>query len=306
MMKLLVFAALCLSILLVSCSSGNPATVREPASTAQPKVAAVLEPSVQPIQLLNIAPPIAEAFPQTVNLSFQPIQLSQLQVGKPQADWTSVRRLSFGAFQGKPIELTVYQKPKDEASLLPQELDIGMNLQGKTYLISNVSHDLLLDKAVNNIVVFNQTFSSGSKDYYFLGGVELFANGPGLMLYIVYDFSQKAWYTFDQWGSPSFKDLDADGQNEFVIEFQGMHLQLPDVTVIHMQNDNLQKSAPFADTLAEESSLSAGLSDYKNKIFVKLSKNLDPPSLEFYINDERFDSVLASYRYSQEKLERVK
>ena len=181
-----------------------------------------------------------------------------------------------------------------------------MNLQGKIYVISNVSLDLLVDKAVNNIVVFNQTFSSDSKDYYFLGGVELFANGPGFILYIVYDFSQKTWYTFDQWGSPSFKDLDADGQDEFVIEFQGMHLQLPDVTVIHMKNGNLQQSAPFADTLAEESSWSADLSDYKSKIFVKLSKNLDPPSFEFYINDERFDSFLASYRYLQEKLDRVK
>ncbi|NOU67068.1 hypothetical protein GC096_23785 [Paenibacillus sp. LMG 31461] len=300
MMKLLVFVILSLNILLASCSSGHQVTVREPASTLQPNVA-----SVQPNQLSNTAPPVAEAFPQTVNLSFQPIQLSQLQIGKPQAEWASVRSLSFGAFQGKPIELTIYQQPKDEASLLPQQLDIEINLQGKTYLISNVSLDLLDKEAVNNTVVFNQTYSSGSKDYYFLGGIELFANGPGLMLYIVYDFSQKAWYTFDQWGSPSFKDLDADGQNEFVIEFQGMHLQLPDVMIILMHNGNLQRSAAFADTLAEESSWSADISDYKSKLYVKISKNLDPPSFEFYINDERFDSVLASYRYSQEKLERV-
>jgi hypothetical protein len=75
-----------------------------------------------------------------------------------------------------------------------------------------------------------------------LGGLEKDANGPGSVDYIMYDVKKKTWMIFSDWGKPQFVDLDSDGVEEFVIQFEGLHLQWPDVSIYTWNNGYLEAS----------------------------------------------------------------
>jgi hypothetical protein len=47
----------------------------------------------------------------------------------------------------------------------------------------------------------------------------------------MYDSMKNKWFMFEDWGKPCFVDLDSDGVDEFVIQFEGLHLQYLDITV---------------------------------------------------------------------------
>lgn len=85
-----------------------------------------------------------------------------------------------------------------------------------------------------------QRYFSGQMRYELLGNVELMANGSGRKLFLVYDYDTDKLNTFEAWGEASFLDLDADGEDEFLIEFRGQHLNWPDAAVVRVENGELE------------------------------------------------------------------
>lgn len=57
--------------------------------------------------------------------------------------------------------------------------------------------------------------------------------------------------TFSMWGNASFVDLDMDGQDEFVIEFPGLHLNPPDIAIIRVQDGVLEMTDYVGQELRE-------------------------------------------------------
>jgi hypothetical protein len=174
-----------------------------------------------------------QPFPLSVNLVFNPIQLEQLTEGKPDKNWELLKEIPFGEVRQQKIVLYIYQEPKkpDDPSAYKHAI---IRFQNKNYPIPNlISTDLSETPMAEHSTMFllQHTFSYHDNQLVLLGGIELEANGPGRVAYIMYDIVKNIWVTFEDWGKPSFVDLDSDGVDEFVIQFEGLHLNFPDVTV---------------------------------------------------------------------------
>jgi len=290
-------AFLCCSILLLASCSANDAPPDAPLALTQPTA-----PEAESPNALSTAQPASIALPAQIDLPFTPLPLEPLEKGSPPSDWTKVRTIDFGVFQGKPVELNVYRQPAAQTDLLPPQLNAVLNWQNQIYRIRDVSSDLLADEAAGGTVAVNRGFPSGSQALYVLGGVNLFANGPDLRKYIVYNFHRNAWFSFDQWGNPLFLDLDGDGHDEFVLLFPGQHLQMPDASVVVYEDKQLQQSAGFADAISAITKWPATFTDFERRASVTLSQTSVPPAFDLNINSEQYIAPLASYRYDHGKL----
>ncbi|MGR8942072.1 MAG: hypothetical protein ACU83P_10835, partial [Gammaproteobacteria bacterium] len=53
-----------------------------------------------------------------------------------------------------------------------------------------------------------------------------------MLKYILCEERNGELSTFSEWGTPTFVELDLDGYDEILLQFQGQHLTLPDVSVL--------------------------------------------------------------------------
>jgi hypothetical protein len=144
-----------------------------------------------------------------------------------------LKEIPFGEVRQQKIVLYIYQEPKkpDDPTAYKHAF---IQFKNKNYPIPNlISTDLSETPMAEHSTMFllQHNFSYQDNQLVLLGGIELEANGPGLVAYIMYDIVKNKWFTFKDWGKPRFIDLDSDGVDEFVIQFEGLHLQYPDVTV---------------------------------------------------------------------------
>jgi hypothetical protein len=187
----------------------------------------------------KVAAPTATAMnsrsigPSLVNLVFKPIQMEQLTEGKPDNNWELIKEIPFGNVKQQKIVLNIYKEAKkpDDPTVYRHAV---IRFQDKYFSINDfVSPDFSEIPANEHSTMYllQRTFLDHDHQLVLLGGIELFANGPGRVAYIIYDSMKNKWFTFEDWGKPRFVDLDSDGIDEFVIQFEGLHLQFPDVTV---------------------------------------------------------------------------
>src|SRR5690606_25227623 len=159
------------------------------------------------------------ALPDTLLLAFTPIELAELEQGEPASDWKYLNSIPFGTLDNAEIMLELYEQSTSDA-VMQRDYHGILAFREQRFLIKNVSHSLKdkADLGCPEVCVMQRHFSNESP-YELLGTVELFANGPGLLKFIVYDTVDQTLLSFDQWGSPGFYDLEVDGQDELVIEF---------------------------------------------------------------------------------------
>lgn len=179
--------------------------------------------------------------PEAKDLSFESIELSEMSAGQAKDDWKFVQTIALGQIKQADVVLDVY-KGKDYHALL--------KFNEKKYPVKDpVSDALLNEKEEPSIFRLNQTFPSDSGQYRLVGGIEILANGPGLIKYFVCDATNGKWFTFDEWGVPHPTDMDSDGNKEVVIAFSGLHLHWPDVCIVRWQKGGLEKSVMISDAL---------------------------------------------------------
>lgn len=58
--------------------------------------------------------------------------------------------------------------------------------------------------------------------------------------YILYDERSGELSTFSEWGIPTFADLDQDGYDEILLQFEGQHLHPPDVFVLRWKDNQFE------------------------------------------------------------------
>lgn len=166
------------------------------------------------------------SFPSKVDLVFKPLQLDQLKEEQPRKEWVLSKEIPFGEIKQQKVVLDIY-KDANNGNNFSSNIHGMIRFKNSFY---NLQDELMEIPTVENSSLFllNQQFSD---QFILLGGVELFSNGPGLNAYIAYDVLNDKWFTFENWGKPQIVDLDSDGEKELVIQFEGLHLNFPDLSI---------------------------------------------------------------------------
>ncbi|MFF2091368.1 hypothetical protein [Paenibacillus sp. NPDC058174] len=233
--------------------------------------------------------------PDEISLSFTPLQLEELQQGVPDKKWTLKRTISFGQINKREAELSIYEE-LGESDIISRSY-YGVLLVNKTsYLIRDVSASLAADNAETDCTqtCLFQRMLPGQTRYELIGGIELLANGPGRALYLVYDHEKHQLTSFESWGMPDFIDLDGDGADEFIIEFQGLHLSWPDLSILRVNNGVIELSPSVVDPVrCNQGDYAVIIRDQQSPPLIRLS------------NIQYEDKVMDDYLYSKGNLIKI-
>lgn len=268
-----------ISILMIGCVSQQPAV-----------------PSVETLPNITL--------PEAVDLTFNPLEFTQMAEEKSKANWALVKSIPFGAVENKPVTLNLY-KEADNNDFLRAQIDYRKH---KYTLLGDISTSVL-EASVSNLnngltqqasYLLQHPFNGEEREYFLLGGIELYGNGPGLVTYLVYDSKQDKWLQFEKWGIPYLDDVDSDQNKELIIQFPGLHMQFPDVHIIRWQNEQLEESESFQTAL--------GIEAYQPSNVYFLAGNQKYFSVNVNAPDKFNLVILAQgvYRYDNGKLIKVK
>jgi len=192
-------------------------------------------------------------FPVSVELPFKPVDLVPLEKSGIDAGWVHTRTVPFGSINGDPVELNVFTAAENETCGSGYERVVLLNHEDETYryqsscFSASIEDEHLEQRQALFELDYRRGEPGGQSAVH--GAAELAANGPGRMAYFYFDAAQERWFVFEEWGYPATADLDNDGAEELVIQFPGMHLSSPDVTVVRWQADAISTSGSIKDAL---------------------------------------------------------
>ncbi len=184
------------------------------------------------------------SFVDVVELSFKPVELAELEEGKPLDSWELIKSIPLGEMHKKEVTLHIYRETDSNNICSSYGKTALLEYDGKTYVINECVSDSLLSENVweyQAAYLLPHTFVSDDGQILH-ATIELFANGPGQMLYIFYDRFNGRWLTFWDWGYPILVDLDSSGDVKLVNQFAGLHMHWPDATIYRWNNDILESS----------------------------------------------------------------
>ncbi|WP_337101239.1 hypothetical protein [Paenibacillus sp. YIM B09110] len=219
-------------------------------------------------EVIETVDEVRPAMPDRISLAFQPLELIELPSTETAPGWKEIKSIPFGSLEGKPFQLDVYEELKSDESLFTIYNGI-LKVGDQTYLIREISQSITesgLSHCTELCVI--QKLFSGQERYELIGSVPLFANGPGRNLFVVFDRTESTLLSFEGWGAGNFMDLDADGMEEFIIEFPGLHMSWPDLTVIRAKDEGLEISSSVVDAFGR-----------KPGDFATLNKDQSPPRI---------------------------
>jgi hypothetical protein len=164
-------------------------------------------------------------------LAFSPVPLQNMAEGEPKTEWKKEQSIPMGEVDGESVLIHLYTD------------DIGnstfgfLEHRGKQYVLSDVAGSID-DVKVETI---NQPFN----------GILQVLMGIGTSYttweVVAYDATQGAWTSFETIGRPQIIDLDGDGMQELVANFEGAHLNFPNVEIVRVNNGRMD-SARVIDT----------------------------------------------------------
>ncbi|GGG61051.1 hypothetical protein [Paenibacillus radicis (ex Gao et al. 2016)] len=232
----------------------------------------------QALDAADILSPLPDEF----SLSFAALQLEELQQGGPDEEWTLMRSIPFGKINKHDAVLSIYEENR-ENEMLPRSYS-GVLLVNKTsYWIRDVSSSLAVDNEEADQTRLFQRMLPGQTRYELIGGLELFANGPGRALYLIYDHEHNRLTSFESWGKPDFIDLDGDGEDEFFIEFQGLHLSWPDLSILRVNNGVIELSSSVVDPIRRNQGDYAALIRDQQPPLIRLSNIQNEEVMDDYL-----------------------
>ncbi|RXI96572.1 hypothetical protein DS745_22985 [Anaerobacillus alkaliphilus] len=183
--------------------------------------------------------------PEVAEISFKLLELDELVEGEPLETWEYIKSVPLGRLIEKDITLHVY-KDTDPNSLCHYATVSLLDYDNNTYKFNDCTSEGLLQEDADGLYVIDILFESQEKKQIVHSSFELLANGPGRMQYIVFDVSEEKFFTFEDWGTPFTADLD---ETLLVIQFPGLHMDWPDVTIVRWQNGQLEKSQSIKEVL---------------------------------------------------------
>jgi len=242
------------------------------------------------------------AKPDRIPLTFNPLQMDELQHEEASTDWEMIKSLPFGHVESNEAILEIYKvKSRDEN--LHSQLNGVLKIKEMQFQIPDLSYSLIENDNVKcpQVCLFQRLFSN-QKQFELLGSIELFSNGPGLKMYVVYDVLNNKLISFNSWGEPIFIDLDNDGNDEFIIEFQGLHLSWPDISFIRANKGLLEVSTSVFSTTQKNQGDFAKLTLENNPPTISIS-NIQSENEPIYIytyHDGVLDKRSSTNSYNNE------
>lgn len=238
----------------------------------------------------NVETDDSSSMGEKIDLVFEPLEMDEISTMESPIDWKYLKSIPFGQFDKNKAVLDLYI---DENR--PSQIEGVFNVNNDQYHITSLSKTLMETDQINcpQVCLF-QKFFTGESQFELVGSIELFANGPGLRLYIIYDAVNDKLMSFDDWGTPSFIDLDDDGNEEFVIQFEGLHLHWPDISIIISKDNKLMISTSVFSSFEKTEG------DFAQLI---ISENSHP--VVSLSNAQREDATFHYYTYNQGTLEKI-
>lgn len=189
----------------------------------------------------------AYSFPEQAALLFQAVELTELENAKPAQTWEHAGTIPFGNVAGSPAFLQVFKETNPVASCGSDYQAVALlEHKGETFGYRECFSASLIEDAIQkkkaSVVLLEKNHAAAGSNYVLQGAAALAANGPARMGYFYYDSSQDKWFAFEDWGNPRLADLDGDGADELVNQFEGLHLHWPDVNIYRWRGSVLEKS----------------------------------------------------------------
>ncbi|WP_239616819.1 hypothetical protein [Cohnella mopanensis] len=288
-MKLISISVLSVLIFLIGCNSNNTSN-----GSSSPSNSMIETEESKNIDSNNSEEVKLPIMPYRINLNFSPLQLDEVLRGKPLPEWKHIKSIPFGRIENSKAVLDIYEV--DESANSHQKNGI-LKFKDNQILIPNLSASLVENDqySCREVCVFQKYFSNQNR-FELIGSIDVSLNGPGLKTYFIYDEINKKVMSFDLWGEPSFIDLDGDGNDEFIIEFEGLHLSWPDLSVIKTINGELKLSSSVFDTIQKIQGDFAKLKKDMNPIVISLSnvRSENEPIYDYTYKDgilERINSM---------------
>ena len=222
--------------------------------------------------------------PDIIDLTFNKIEMEELQEGGTATDWKYVRSITFGEIANSNVVLEIYEVTTPSVN----QINGVLKLNNNQFLMFDLP-TILIENDLNGctqVCIFQRYFSNEER-YKLIGTVDISLNGPGLKKYLIYDETNGKIFYFDLWGEPIFIDLDADGNDEFIIQFQGLHLSWPDISIIRLNGGELEISTSVFNTIQKNEGDFAILINDKN-----------PPMIGI-LNAESENEAIYNYTYHQ-------
>lgn len=185
--------------------------------------------------------------PESIELQFMPVELTALVKSKVEQGWEQTNSVPFGSIEGDPVNLDVYKVSESEFCGYSYERVVLLTHKNQIYRYQDCFSSSIEDEREESFFKLNYKPSEAQNIVH--GAVELAANGPGRMVYFYYDVKQGNWFGFEDWGFPQVTDLDGDGTDELINQFQGLHMSRPDVFIYRWNGNELTHSESLKSTL---------------------------------------------------------
>lgn len=192
----------------------------------------------------------SSTMPDKITLSFTPLEMNELQMGEVASDWKYIKSIAFGRIEDSEAALDIYEI-KASSENLTNQINGVLKFKDNQFILSNLPSSLIEgDGNVCPQVCLFQRYFSNQNSFELIGSVDASLNGPGIKEYLIYDAANSKIVSIDLWGEPSFIDLDTDGNDEFIVEFQGLHLSWPDLSIIRTtKNGQLEISTSVFNSI---------------------------------------------------------
>jgi hypothetical protein len=167
--------------------------------------------------------------PNQVDLTFENVTLKELKQSAPDSSWVNSDTYSFSQLNGKPISINVFES-NDEFNDLYANIQYRDETYPLYFPIGFVGNEI-------EINFLKQNYSLNNETIHLIGSIGTSARG---YQYIIYNEVTNKWFIFFNWGIPEVFDINHDGINEVLLQFQGMHLNPPNVNVLQVGENSFE------------------------------------------------------------------
>ncbi|MFF2888227.1 YobA family protein [Paenibacillus sp. NPDC057967] len=210
-------------------------------------------PIVPTTDTSSVHPQQTFTFPDEIKLAYRTLDVVELAEEEPGPDWEKLQSLAFGMANHEAVELHIYNAEADGDGTAAAVHGI-LQWKDMTDPLLDLLPGMQLDAPSRCIdLCVMQQLVAGTEGAKFLGRLPLMAAGPGLYKYLLVDGNDESQiYSFDAWGRLQEADMDRDGIKEMVLVFEGLGNHSPDLFFLRWQNERMEISQSFLESLSAD------------------------------------------------------
>lgn len=171
-------------------------------------------------------------FPDHIKLSYQKVDFERLE--NDTAIITGLEKqksISFGEISGESIVIDLYTGKKEETEYVVG----GLQFKNETRMIQPIGYNH--DMGSIETYRIQKTYTLLDQTLHLVGAI----GSPALgYQYVFYDAAKNEWLSYHNWGIPIVTDMNNDGIEELLLQFQGKGLNFPDIHIFAMDTEGFR------------------------------------------------------------------